>query len=104
MNVWLLFVIMGAGTFALRFSFMYLLGRLQLSERVTKALGFVPPTVMMSLIVPALLRSGGEVDFSWGNERLLAGGAAVLVAAWTENVVLTIAAGMAGLYLFGRLL
>ena len=104
MNIWLLFGILGAGTFALRFSFIYLLGRLQLSERVTKALGFVPPTVMMSLIAPALLRSGGHLDLSLGNERLLAGAAAVVVAAWTENVVLTITAGMAGLYIFERLL
>ena len=103
MNLWLLFVIMGAGTFVLRFSFIYLLDRLQLPEKVTKALEFVPPTVLMSLIFPALLRSGGEVDLTLGNQRLLAGIAAVFVAARTENVVLTIGTGLAGLYVFERM-
>ena len=50
MNMWLLFVLMAVGTYAWRLSFIYLFGKIELSERVYHALHFVPPTVMLSLI------------------------------------------------------
>ena len=103
MNVWLLFVIMGLGTFAFRFSFIYLLGKIQLPGSVKRALRFVPPTVLMSLILPAVSRPGGVLDFSLENERLYAAVLAGFVAYSSRNVFLTIGVGMGALFLLRSL-
>jgi len=42
---------------------------------------------------------GGTLDLSLGNERLLAGLLAILVAWRTRNVLLAVAAGMIALWL-----
>jgi len=91
-------VVAGLLTFATRLSFIALLGRAESPPLLRRALRFVPPAVLTGIVVPELLFRGGRFDFSSGNLRLLAGLAAVLVAAWTRNVLATIAVGMGVLW------
>ncbi len=62
-------------------------------------LRYVPPAVLAALITPELFSPGGSLDLSFGNERLLAGALAFLVAWRTRSTWLTIAAGMLALWM-----
>lgn len=103
MSLWLTMIAIGITTFVIRFSFIYLFGRMEIPELARRALRFVPPAVLSAIIFPELLIPGGVFDISLGNGRLLAGVLAALVAWRTKNVVLTILVGMAALYLLNVL-
>lgn len=107
MSLWIAVIGMGVITYAIRLSLIVLAERVQLSEPIQQALRFVPPAVLSAIIAPELLRPGGTFDLTLGNERLLAGAIAIVVAWRTRNVLLTIAAGMLvlwGLQLLGSAL
>src|SRR5258708_40180327 len=105
-GIWL--TIFGAGlvTFAIRLSFIAVLGNMQVPEAVRRALRFVPPAVLSAIIFPEVLQPSGHFDLSLTNARLWAGVLAALVAWRTKNILLTIAVGMAvmwlGEFIFGR--
>jgi branched-subunit amino acid transport protein len=102
---WLpLFVAAGLVTFAIRLSFIALLGRVQLPALLTRSLRFVPPAVLSAIILPEILVKDGALDLRPGNVRLIAGVVAAVVAWRTRNVVLTIAVGMAALWMGEALL
>lgn len=92
--VWLLFIAMAVGTFALRFSFIYLFGKVEMPEWLRRALRFVPASVLAALVFPALTYPNGVLDLTLGNIRLLAGIGGALVAWRTKNVMWTIVVGM----------
>jgi branched-subunit amino acid transport protein len=104
MNPWLIVLLMGLVTYAIRLSLIGGLGRVNLPLLIRRALRFVPPAVLTAIIVPEVLLPAGEIDFSLSNARLLAGLMAALVAWRTKNVVLTVAAGMGALWALGFLL
>lgn len=93
-SVWFLFIILAMGTFALRFSFIYLFGKVEMPAWLRRALRFVPPAVLAALVFPALTYPNGALDLSLDNIRLLAGLGGALVAWKTRNVLWTIAVGM----------
>ena len=97
MNIWLVMLLGGLLTFGMRLSFIYLFGRFQVPQAMRRALRFVPPAVLSAIVFPELLMPSGKFDLSLGNDRLLAGLVAILVAWWTRNTLLTILAGMAAL-------
>ena len=94
LSVWMLFIAMAAGTFALRFSFIYLFGKVEMPDWLRDALKFVPASVLAALVFPALVYSDGALDISLNNIRLLAGIGGALVAWRTKNVLWTIIVGM----------
>lgn len=98
MNVWLIFLGMALGTFAWRFSFIYLFGKVEMPETLRKALRFVPPTVLLGLILPAVIRPEGVIDVSGGNPRFYAALIAAGVAFYSKNTLLTIIVGLITLY------
>jgi len=93
-SIWLLFLAMAVGTFALRFSFIYLFCKIEMPDWLRRALRFVPASVLAALVFPALTHPAGVLDLSLGNVRLLAGIGGALVAWCTKNVLWTIAVGM----------
>ena len=99
MNIWLVMLIGGLITFMIRFSFIYLFGKFHIPETVRKALHYVPPAVLSAIVFPELLLPGGTWNLSLENYRLLAGLAAVLVAWFSRNILVTILAGMIVLFL-----
>lgn len=90
---------MGLITFAIRVSLFLLPESAQLPEGLLRALRYVPAAVLSAIIAPEMLLPGGTLDLSLGNERLLAGLVAIVVAWRTRNVLLTVAAGMVTLWL-----
>ena len=98
LTLWLTIAGAGAVTFALRLSFIALLGRMEIPLFLGRALRFVPATVLTAVVIPLLFYENGILVVSLGNERLLAGLIAVLIAWRTRSVPLTLVGGMAMLW------
>ncbi len=96
--LWLAILGAGAVTFALRLSFIVLLGRVEMPAYLVKALRFVPAAVLTAVVIPLLFYEDGSLEVSLGNERLLAGLVAALIAWRTRNVLYTLGGGMATLW------
>src|SRR5512137_2988653 len=99
MNIWLVMFLGGVITFGMRLSLIYLFGRFQIPETLRKALHYVPPAVLSALIFPALLLPDGTLNLSFENTRLFAGLAAIVVAWFSKNTLVTIIAGIVVLFL-----
>lgn len=99
MKVWLVLLAGGLLTFAIRFSFIYALGKVAVPPALHRALRFVPPAVLCAIIFPEVLMTGGGLDAGLSNPRAPAAALAVLVALATRRTLPTIAAGMAALLL-----
>jgi branched-subunit amino acid transport protein len=97
MNLWLILFAGGIITYAIRLSFILLLGHVEIPEWISRSLRFVPPAVLSAIIVPELVFHAGKIDLSLNNYRLLAGIFAILVAWRTRSTLLTIILGMAAL-------
>ena len=104
-EVWAIVVAVGVGTFCIRFSFIYLFEYLsEVPDGLERALRLVPAAVLSALVVPAVVVVDGSPALSLDNGRLLAAGAAAVVAWRTESVLATIVAGMATLVGLGFVL
>ncbi len=96
--LWLTMAGAGAVTFALRLSFIALLGRMEIPAFLGRALRFVPAAVLTAVVIPLLFYEDGALEASLGNERLLAGLVAALIAWRTRSVLFTLGGGMAALW------
>jgi branched-subunit amino acid transport protein len=103
-DFWLIIFLAGGLTYAIRLSFIALHGRWQAPAWFVRALRFVPPAVLSAIILPEMLIVNGQLFLSPLNPRLLAGLAAIVIAARSRNILLTIAGGMLCLYLFQYLM
>ena len=91
--VWATILLAGAGTFAMRASFIAVADRLvDVPPSAQRILRQIPPAALASLVVPALVRPEGELDLT--HPRFIAGIAAAVVAWRTNNVIATLAVGM----------
>ena len=99
MKVWLVMLLGGLITFAIRFSFIYLFGKFHIPETVRRALHYVPPAVLSAIVFPELFLQDGILDLSLHNIRLLAGLVAIVVAWYSKNTLITIVVGMLALVL-----
>ena len=104
MNVWWTMILAGLATYATRLSFFVIFGRRGVPESLARPLRFIPPAVFSAIVFPELLMTGGQLDISLGNLRLIAGILAALVAWRTRNIVLTILVGMGALWILQWLL
>lgn len=99
MNIWLVMLLGGLITFAIRFSLIYLFGRFHIPETMRQALRYVPPAVLSAIIFPELFFHEGTLNLSLDNTRLLAGLVAIVVAWISRSTLITIIAGMFVLFL-----
>lgn len=97
-GLWLTILAVGVGTFLLRLSFIEMWKWLRVPPLMMQALNYVPAAVLAALVLPALLRSGGSIDFSFDNLRLYAGLTALAMAWYSRSMLLTLATGMAALW------
>jgi branched-subunit amino acid transport protein len=104
MTLWLTIIGMGLITYVLRLGPLVLLERFPLNDGLRQALRFVPAAVLSAIILPEVVQPAGFLDLSLGNERLLAGLVAIVVAWYTRNVLWTIGIGMATVWLVQYLL
>jgi branched-subunit amino acid transport protein len=96
--LWMTIVGAGVVTFALRLSFIALLGWMETPPILGRALRFVPAAVLTAIAIPLLFYDIGALEVSVGNERLLAGLVASLIAWRTRSVLFTLGGGMATLW------
>jgi branched-subunit amino acid transport protein len=95
-RVWLVFGVIGAGTFVLRISFIAFWGRVRaVPPTLQRALRFIPPAVLSALVLPSLTVSAGALSLG---SRSIAGVVAMFVAWRSKSVFATIVAGMAALW------
>lgn len=59
-------------TFILRFSFIGLAGKLQMSDRIKKTLRFIPVTVLPAIIVIQILNVNASMEFDLHNPKVIA--------------------------------
>jgi branched-subunit amino acid transport protein len=106
MNTTYLWIIILGGlivTYLTRLSFILFFPLERFPKSFRRGLRYVPPAVLAALITPELFRPGGAWDLSLGNERMLAGIIAAVIAWRTKNNWLTIAVGMISLWLLSCL-
>ena len=92
-TTWVVILVAGAGTYAVRASFLAFADRLSdLPTDVREALRMVPAATLAALTLPALLRPDGP----WAvlGPNALAGVVAGLVAWWTRSALLTVVVGL----------
>ncbi|MCP4248355.1 MAG: AzlD domain-containing protein [bacterium] len=100
MSDWLVVVVIGVGTYALRLSFVGVLGTRPMPFWAQRPLRFVAPAVLAALVVPAVVLAEGSVDVTpFGNPRFLAAVTAALVAWRLKNVAGVIVVGMGLLWI-----
>ena len=103
MNLWLLMVLCGLLTFAIRYSFIAAEGHYLPPPWFSRLLPFVPIAALTALTAPELLLMQGELVLDSSNLRLWAGLVAIVVAAVWRNTLLTIGSGFLVLFLLQRL-
>lgn len=100
---WLVVVFLGISTYAIRFSFLGLLGRRPLPVWLQRCLRYTAVAVMPALVAPAVLwpaATGGHTDPA----RLTAALATLVVGMITKQMMAAIAAGVAVLAVLQYLL
>jgi branched-subunit amino acid transport protein len=93
----------GLITFGTRLSFIALMGHISAPEWFWRSLTFVPLAVFAAIVSSEMVAvdAAGVASLSLG--RLIAGGLAVAVAWRSKNVLFTIGAGMAAIWLLQAL-
>lgn len=97
-RIWVVMVVVGVGTYLIRYSFLGLVGDRPLPEWALRMLRYVPVAVMPALVAPLVVwpaATGGAPDPA----RMLAALAALAVGAVMRSVLGSIFAGMGVLYL-----
>jgi branched-subunit amino acid transport protein len=97
-RIWTVIVVLGIGTFLIRYSFIGLVGDRALPTWATRLLRYVPMAVMPGLVAPLVVwpqATGGQPDPA----RLIAAAVALAIGAATRSVLGAIVGGMGALYL-----
>jgi branched-subunit amino acid transport protein len=107
MDIWLLMLGMALITFALRYS-LFALPNLRFSPLMRQAMNYVPTAVLSAIVLPGMLLPDGQHwALVWDNAYLLAGLAAIVIAACTRHLLLTIGGSLLVFFLlrwsFGQL-
>ena len=97
LNIWLIIVVLGIGTFLLRFSFLGLIGDRPLPAWVLRHLRYTAVAVMPGLIAPLVIWPAAT-DGTPEPARISAAIATLAVGILTRNVALAILTGGATLY------
>ena len=96
--VWLVIVLLGVGTFLIRFSFLGLIGDRDLPPWILRALRYTPVAVLPGPVAPLVLwpaATNGEPDAT----RLVTAAVTLAVGMITKNLVAGILSGAGAFYL-----
>ena len=102
-EIWAIIILLGAGTYLIRFSFLGPLARWQMPAWALRLLRYTPVAVIPGLVAPLVLwpaATGGDPDPA----RLMAAATTALLGYFTRNVVAAIFGGGCMLYLMLYLL
>jgi branched-subunit amino acid transport protein len=91
-TTWIVVVLAGVGTWALRASLIVAFGRFDVPPRLERLFRYVGPSVMAALAIPGLLAPDGAIEpFA---PRVVGGLVAAAVAWRTKSLLLTLVAGL----------
>ena len=96
--IWLVMVASGLLTFAARFSMIGLFKDRELPQIIKQILTYVAPSVLAAIIIPDVLLIDGAVTVL-DNPKIPAFLLAMVAAALTRNVLVTISTGMIALWI-----
>lgn len=96
-EIWTLILVLGLGTFLLRWSFLGIAGKRGLPEGLLRYLRYTPVAVLPGLVAPGVLWPAGT-DGVFDPARLIAAVMTVVVGIVTRNTLAAIAAGAVSLY------
>ena len=102
--VWLLIVSLSLLTFLLRGAFLVFGSKLTLPASFDRIFRYIPAAILAAFVGPALVKNEGIVDYSFSNPYLLAGFVAIVIAARTKSILITLVVGMVSLWGFRWLL
>ncbi len=97
MTMWIVVIVAGVATFAMRFSFIALFGRIGVPVQLERALRYVAPAVLAAITFPAVVAPGVSFD-PWNAfvPAAIIGG----LAAWrTRSIGAAIVVGLPALWL-----
>ncbi|WP_103171714.1 AzlD domain-containing protein [Paracoccus sp. SY] len=97
LTVWLVIVVLGIGTFLIRWSFLGALGDRDMPAWVLRMLRYTPVAVLPALVAPLVVwpaATGGQLDPA----RMAAAAVTVAVGLWTKNMIGAIVAGALTLF------
>ena len=95
--IWTVIVVLGVGTFLIRFSFLGLIGGRAMPAWVLRHLRYTAVAVLPGLVAPLVIwpqATGGEPDAA----RMLSAVATLAAGLWSRSVLGGMAAGAATLY------
>lgn len=98
LSQWGLFLLIGAGTFAIRLSFIEFYGSLRIPPLLRRSLLYVPASVLAALVLPAVMYPDRQAAFDWSNPQIPAAILAGLVAWRTKSTLLTLVVGLGALW------
>lgn len=98
--IWLIIILSGLMTFAMRFVFLTPVMPAKLSPAASTAMRLVPIAVLWTIVVAELFLSAGQIAEFATNPRIFAAAIAAIIAWRTRSAVLTIACGMPLLWAF----
>ena len=96
-EIWTIIIVMGIGTFLIRFSFLGLIGNRPMPAFVLRLLRYTPVAVLPGMVAPLVLWPAAT-DGQFDPVRVLAACVTVLIGIWTRNVLWAILGGAATLY------
>ena len=96
--IWLVMIASGLLTFAARFSMIGLFQDRELPQIIKQILTYVAPSVLAAIIIPDVLLIDGTV-IVLDNPKIPAFLLAMVAAALTRNVLVTISTGMIALWM-----
>jgi branched-subunit amino acid transport protein len=97
---WVVIVVVGALNYLSRLSFIALFAHVEMPPFVSRALRFVPSTMLTAIVVPAVVFTApATLSFSYTNPKLVAALAAALIAWRTKNPTATMVGGMVALWI-----
>ena len=91
---------MMAVTFGVRYVLFALADRIRMAGWIECTLKYIPPAVLTSITLPAVLLPKGQWDLSPSNSYLAAAVVTTIAGAWTRNLLATIAIGLATFFLY----
>jgi len=96
---WIVIVAVGVLNYLSRLSFIALFAHVEMPPLVTRALRFVPSTMLTAIVVPAIVFTApATLVFSYTNPKLIAALVAALIAWRSRSATATMAGGMIALW------
>lgn len=91
-QIWIIIIGLAVGTFALRLSFLGLIGKRELPDWLLRILRYTPVAILPGLVAPQLAQAAQAESFD--PVTLSAAGATLLIGILTRNAIWAMVAGM----------